>query len=477
MLVFPSSMARAQGSADIALVNATVVDVEQARLIPRQTVLIRDGHIVRVGPAATTGTQGAGTRVDLKGAYVIPGLWDMHVHIGGQRDFEASAAYYGATFLRNGVTGVRDAGGNPRRLAMFDSIGRVRPGAFPRVIFAGQKLGPSDEPDERRGFQFSEVKPGIAERRANGATYIKLNHGLLPAQFRLALVECVAVRLRCVSHVPPGDTSFWLTAPGRGSYEHLFNIAEHVSKVPATELFAASDEYYWPTRFQRVLYKLRLRQQPMEPQRRQVVERDTTKDRDFFDAVARSGTWFTPTLVLHHQMTRTVDLLPSVFEPRMVLATLPDEERTPEQLQAGRDTWSLWNGVVRAMWRARVNLLAGTDFWGWHVPGASLHGELVLLQDAGIPAPDVLRMATLNPARYLGATDSLGSVTAGRVADLVVLRRNPLEDIRHVADIDMVVTRGHLLQRAALDSLASVAIDGSAALRRQAARDRVRGDS
>jgi len=88
-----------------------------------------------------------------------------------------------------------------------------------------------------------------------------------------------------------------------------------------------------------------------------------------------------------------------------------------------------------------------------HVPGAVLHAELVLLQQAGVPAAEVLRMATLNPARYFGARDTLGSVAAGRVADLVVLKANPLDDIRHVTGIDFVMSRGRLFRRAALDSL------------------------
>jgi imidazolonepropionase-like amidohydrolase len=118
-----------------------------------------------------------------------------------------------------------------------------------------------------------------------------------------------------------------------------------------------------------------------------------------------------------------------------------------------------------------VRMLAGTDFTGRHVPGVVLHAELALLQEeAGIPAADALRMATINPARYFVATDSLGSVAAGRVADLVVLRANPLDDVRNVGSIEMVMTRGLLLRRSALDSLESRARTSLARLRASSSR-------
>ena len=462
-LAFCSPAARAQGRGEVALVNATVVDVEHGRLLPRQTIVIRDGRILRIGPGGTS----AARRVDLRGGFVIPGLWDMHVHITPEeQNVQAAASYYGATFLRSGVTGIRDVGGNAHRLAAMDSIGRIA-GAFPRLIFSGAKIGPAD--DERGHFGIADVKSSIATRRANGATFMKLNPAFPTELFRQAFGECAAAGVRCVAHIPPADTSVWLTAPGRGSWEHLFNLSQHVSNLPAGELFAAEREYHAPTLLQRVMYKVRLRKRPMDPASSAVVHRDTTKDHDFFARVASSGGWFTPTLILHHQMTRTVELIPAAYDPQLALSAPPDEERSPEAFVAGQDTWKLLNGVLLAMWRAGTNLLAGTDFSARHVPGGSLQGELVLLQDAGIPAADVLRMATLNPAKYLGAADTLGSVSAGRVADLVVLRRNPLEDIRSVAEIEMVVTRGRLLGREALDSLTGAAIRARAAMIRETA--------
>ena len=444
--------ATAQGDPVVAMVNATVVDVEHGTLLPAQSIVTRQGRITYVGPAAGANIPRGAVRVDLRGQYVIPGLWDMHVHIAPEGDPGDLASYYGSLFVAHGVTGVRDAGGDPSRLRSLDAIGRSGRGAMPRVIYAGTKVGPGDSASS---WGVSDARAAIAEHVASGASFIKLTPGYPVGLFRETLAACTAAGVRCVAHVPAADTATWLSRPGRGSYEHLFNISEHVSRVPAAEAFDAVREYEAPTLLQRVLYKLRLRRRPEEPERLRVAVRDSSKDAAFFGRLASSGTWITPTLVLHRQMTRTVDLLPSSTDSRLVLAATlrAGESRTDAQRQTAANTWALWNGLVAGMSAAHVPMLAGTDFGNMHVPGAVLHAELVLLQQAGVPAAEVLRMATLNPARYFGARDTLGSVAAGRVADLVVLKANPLDDIRHVTGIDFVMSRGRLFRRAALDSL------------------------
>ncbi len=438
----------------VAFVNATVVDVERGVLLPRQTILISRGRIDEVGPSATTRVPRGATRVDVAGRFVIPGLWDMHVHIGGvTADVGTSVGYYGSLFLANGVTNVRDAGGDGARLVTMDSIGRSRPGSMPRMVYAREKVGPA--PDQ--SWSADDVRRAVTARVEAGAQFIKLTPGF-PTEFLPAALEaCDSARLLCVAHVPPGDTGLWFARRGRGSYEHLFNLAEQVSRVPAAELFAGAREFERPKLWQRVLYKLRMRQRPEEPILQVIAVRDTTRDRAFFGSVASAGIWMTPTLILHQQIFPFAALLPASLDTTLAIRPVTLVPRTPAQRDVERRKWELWTGVLRSMHAAGVPLLAGTDFSGRHVPGAVLHAELALLQQEGVPAAEVLRMATINPARYFGATDTLGTVAAGRVADLVVLRSNPLEDVRHVAGVEMVMTRGHLLRRTALDSLTSTA--------------------
>lgn len=458
LLVAPLS-ARAQSTT--ALVNATVVDVERGTLVPNQSIIVAGDRIERVGPSASTPVPRGATRVDLRGRFVIPGLWDMHVHIAGNATVQDAGDYYGSLFLRNGVTGIRDAGGDAGVLHALDSIGRARPGMVPRLVYSGEKIGPRDG----ASWSIANVNDAIAARTKAGATYIKLVPDYPVALFKSTLEACAAARLRCVAHVPPADTSIWLSVPGHGSYEHVFNLGEHVSRLTSAELFKAFDEYRAPTLLQRVLYKVRLRTRPAEPQAMRLAERDTTRDAAFFGRVAASGTWITPTLVLFDQLTGASELLPSATDTTLAVAPTVRSRRSGAQGRNDQVNWNYWTGLVRALRDARVPMLAGTDFSAMHVPGAALHAELVLLQQAGLPAAEVLRMATLNPARYFGATDSLGSIAPRHVADLVVLRANPLEDVGHVGDIEMVMTRGRLLRASSLDSLT---------MRARASRDHLR---
>ena len=464
LVVSAPVQATAQGDPVIAMVNATVVDVEHGALLPAQSIVTSQGRITYVGPAAGANIPRGALRVDLKGLFVIPGLWDMHVHIAGDGDAGDLASYYGSLFVAHGITGVRDAGGNISRLRTLDAIGRTGRGAMPRLIYAGNKVGPGDSTSS---WGIADARSAIAARVASGASFIKLTPDYPVGLFAGTLAACSAAGVPCVAHIPAADTATWLSQPGRGSYEHLFNISEHVSRVPAAKVFEEVREYGAPTLVQRVLYKLRLRHRPQEPERLRVALRDSSKDAAFFGRLASSGTWITPTLVLHRQMTRTIDLLPSSVDARLVLAATlrASESRTDAQRQTAAGTWALWTGLVAGMSAAHVPMLAGTDFGNTHVPGAVLQAELVLLQQAGVPAAEVLRMATLNPARYFGATDTSGTVAAGRVADLVVLRANPLENVRNVAEIELVVSRGRLFRRAALDSLMNAARQAAARLR------------
>ena len=471
LLVAPDAEAQ---DAAVAFVNATVVDVERGVLVPRQTVVTNRGRIDRVGPASSTTVPRGATRVDLGGRYVIPGLWDMHVHLANGENVEALVGYYGSLFLANGVTGVRDAGGSAARLASMDSIGHARPGTMPRLVYAGDKVGPA--PGE--SWSTDDVRRTIASRIKARVHYIKLTPGFPPHLLPTALETCANARLLCVAHVPPADTSVWLSARGRGSYEHLFNLPEQVSRVNPSELYAAILEYNTPRFWHRVAYKLRLRRRPDDPRVRRLAVRDTSKDGEFFARLASSGVWFTPTLILHHQIAPAI-ALPS-YANDSTLALVPvawNPGRTPAHVDTTRLTWELSTGVLRSMHAAGVRMLAGTDFSGRHVPGAVLHAELALLQNEGVPAAEALRMATLYPARYFGAGDSSGTVAAGRVADLVVLRANPLDDVRNAAAIEMVMTRGHLLRRSTLDSLTSKARASLVQLRAAKATARGPGDN
>ncbi|HEX9563866.1 MAG TPA: amidohydrolase family protein [Gemmatimonadaceae bacterium] len=453
--------------ASTALVGAHVVDVERGVILPRQVVLVRGDRIVRVAPAGAVALP-RGTRVvRVDGAYVIPGLWDMHVHHYGNTRLAPDAprvvgtmsvSYFQALLVAAGVTGVRDMGGD--LAAIMESAPDIPRGTRvgPRLVATGQQLGGRPVVP---GAPFpirtvDDVRRSIALLQGSDAGHVKLVD-LPPELHRAALRACATAGIPCVSHLRPNMPLAEQSELGVRSLEHLFLFAENVSSYPFERIARWRDEAARPTIWRRILYKLRLRERPRTRLERASASYDSTKADHLFRLLARNGTRVTPTLLLHDLLNRVEPLDTLARNADFMTESLGpgfrSEVRSAEQLALARRTQALQFRLVREMHAAGVPLLAGTDAPLQSAPGFALHGELALLQRAGLRPIDALRTATLEPARYLGATDTLGTVREGRVADLVVLRRNPLEDVRHTRDIEMVMTRGRLLNRRQLDAL------------------------
>ncbi|HEX7122853.1 MAG TPA: amidohydrolase family protein, partial [Gemmatimonadaceae bacterium] len=162
-----------------------------------------------------------------------------------------------------------------------------------------------------------------------------------------------------------------------------------------------------------------------------------------FGALAASGTWVTPTLTIHDLMLRVGRRLDAARDTTFFLEAgtpgLFSETRSAKTLRLAAENWALYQQVVRDLRDAGVKLLAGSDVPTQIVAGAGLQAELILLQRAGLSPLEALQTATLQPARYFAATDSMGTIAPGHVADLVFLARNPLEDVANVQTIEGVM--------------------------------------
>ena len=468
----------------LAFVGANVVDVEKGVVRPHTTIVTVGDRIVYAVPDGSIRLPDGARTVRLSGAYVIPGLWDTHVHLGAgswmniRPDSDRARAlamrYFGALFLASGVTAVRDLGGDLATLRAADSTARAAPRelAFPRLLFTGQKLGthpvlpgapfPLKSPDD--------VARSVDLLKAAGATQVKITD--LPASFtRAALVACRRVGLPCVSEEANTLSVLRDLEVGPVSYEHLIGIVEYTAPGDPTETLRREYEADHPTLTQRILYHLHLRTRPhRSPQDDAVLAHDSVRAASLFGMLARRGVSVTPTMVIMDLVARAISVdSASRGDPSLMIepptTAVQELHRDGADDARARRLWALDERLVREMRDAGVNILAGTDSPLQCVPGRTLYRELTLLQRAGLTPAQALRTATLNPAKYLGATDTLGTIKAGAVADLVVLAGNPLEDISHVRDIDMVVARGRLWRRPQLDSLLDIARESLAALR------------
>ena len=413
----------------VAITHVTVIDGTDPAPRPDQTVVLRGRHIVAVGPARATAVPPGSRVLDGRGRFLIPGLWDMHVHTDVPAGREVLRLY-----VQNGVLSVRDMAGAWAQLTAWRrdiAAGRL---IGPRIMASGPYLEGGEigiphllarTPDEARAAVDSLSRLGV--------DLVKL-HGQLSRESWFAALRAARERgLRTGGHVPRSITAEEASDSGLGSLEHLLQIP--ISCTPAESLALAP-------RF------------PIQG----MLGRCTSADlAPLFARLVRNGTAVVPTQVAAYEISRwPLTDLPGDAYARHLPDTLrrfvarifqippgvpPDAYRTGEALFAKR------LALVGAMHRAGVVLLAGTDApLRNSPPGFGLHEELALLVRAGLPPFAALRAATLAPARWFGMQDSLGTLAPGQLADLVLLDANPLSDIRNVARIRAVVQQGRVLR-------------------------------
>lgn len=415
----------AQAQRPLAFEHVTVIDGTDPSPRPDQTVVILGSRIVSVGPSGTARIPRGARVVDGRGKFLIPGLWDMHVHtaIAGGRELLR-------LYAANGVTGVRDMAGDWRTLAAWRAdIARGRL-VGPRLVVSGPYLEGGDVPIPHILTRTPEEgRAGVDSLVALGVDFVKV-HGQLTRETYFAIARRARERgIPFAGHVSRLVGASHASDSGQRSIEHLLAVplactaAESVALRPRFTVQGA-------------------------------LGRCTTQPLDtLYARFVRNGTWMTPTLVAAVEIAAW----PGRAVPGDTLAHyLPETVRRyvagifpmPDSLPAGADSvgravHALRAAQVAAMHRAGVRILAGTDApLRNSPPGFGLHEELMLLVRGGLAPFEALRAATLEPARFLGMTDSAGTVAPGRLADLVLLEANPLDDIRNIRRIVAVVMNG-----------------------------------
>jgi imidazolonepropionase-like amidohydrolase len=458
-------------SADVAIRGATVVDVAGGLLVPHQTVLIAGNRIVAVGPSDEVGIAPGADVVDAAGRYLIPGLWDLHVH--SVRSPEAVAQdgsidnveWHFPLFLAHGVTGVRnmnDATADPtleltnsvrRRLAEGDLLG-------PRLLASGPFI--DGDPPLGEG---AVVVRNAAEARAvvdrladAGADFIKPYENLSREAYFAIMDQARRRGIPVDGHLPFRVTAEEAAAAGQRTAEHPEVMAAGCSTdaEAVRDRFARmfSDDYDNLPENEQFLIQFRL-------YRAFYDTRDPAACEAAIEAFRRHGVAVLVDVVAYHHIVHADEILADTTSMRLVPhAVRRDWEERPagERFRAFqsilRPIILLELENVRLLHEAGVTLLAGTDAGvALQVPGLSLHRQLLRLTEAGLTPLEALHAATLNPARVLGLTDSLGTIEAGKLADLMLLDANPLADIRNTQKIRAVIADGRLYRRADLDRL------------------------
>ncbi len=427
----------------LTLTNATVIDVSNGTLRRDQTIVVDGNRIVGVGAAAAP-RQGRSQVVDVKGMYVIPGLWDMHTHayFGWSRDF--GDEYVLPLFIANGVTGIRDMGSD------LDAVLRARKAVAahqlvgPRMVVSGPML---DGPKATFAASIGVATPQDGRRavrllKRRGADFIKIQSGVPRESYFAVADEAKKQGMAFDGHVPDAIRASEAMAAGQRTFEHLIGIFE--ASTPDEDGF--------------LLRRYGAGKEPAANKSLAVfLDRfDPVRERALVQRLAASRVWQCPTLFWERGqwLVDVIDYLkdPDIaFTPRSwiekkyrssqkaILATMDTDPLEVRQRFVEHEL-----EVVRTLHAAGVPFLAGTDTpAGVDVtPGISLHLELQRFVAAGFTPLEALQTATLNPARFFKRLDDFGSVSAGRVADLVILRANPLEDIANTRTIAGLVADG-----------------------------------
>lgn len=441
--------------ADVLIRHATIVDVAQGSLLPGQAVATSGDRIVAVGPDAEVAKAWkARSTIDAKGRYLIPGLWDMHVHFGGGPALIDENKALLPLYVANGITTIRDASGDlpDDVLAWRADIAAGR--LFgPRLLSSGPKIegiAPVWKGTIEVGSE-ADVDAAIARLKALNVDFVKITDSTLkPELFLYAVRQARAAGMRTSGHIPQALTVGQALDAGLSSIEHL-DYAWHLG-VPDEARIAAD---FAAGRITRAEANARLNAG---------FDRDTAM-RAFRDMAAR-GVYVSPTL----NGSRVIAYLDrGGHEADPELAYIGPGIRktynwriergakaTPAEIAARHDHIDRLAGILPMLRDAGVPILAGTDAGflnSFNYPGFGLHDELELYVKSGLTPAEALRSATVTGPAWFGLQDRYGAVATGRMADLVLLEADPLQDIAATRKPLLVLLRGQVQDRTALDRM------------------------
>jgi hypothetical protein len=440
-------------SGSLVFVHATVVDVRAGHILRDQTIVVTGDRITAVSPRAKIPANAE--VADATGKFVVPGFWDMHAHALWsteqiQRMFDM--------FLANGVTTIRDMGSPLPVSETLSWRTRVANGTVlgPRIFAAGKLVdGPKPVwPESVSVGSEEQAREAVDVLSKDGVDFIKVYSRLPRVAYFAIAAEAKKDGISFVGHVPIYVSASEAAVAGQRSIEHLSEV-----------LFACSHDES-DLRKQLVATAIGAERDRVRKEQLKVVVNtfSAQKAMRLSQLFAKNGTWQVPTLLVQYTyaFVNPYELHDSHgirYVPASTVNGWVDrlssfrKIRDEKDMEAQKRSYQLEIQLVQMMRRSGVPFMAGTDAETFYPAGFGLHNELGLFVSAGFSPLEALQAATLNPSMYFGKTIDLGTVEVGKLADLVILEANPLDDIRNTERIAGVVTAGRYLDRQELDRL------------------------
>jgi len=432
--------------------HVTVLDTVAGIEVPDQTVIVSGDRILEVTDSNKAKLPSGAQVLEGKGKYLIPGLWDMHVHALFPERLDSMFPM----FVANGVLGIRDMGTS----MPLPDIERLR-----QDIASGSRLGPrfvaagpllDGRPKPFRPNFLAITTPELSRAtvdslKVDGADFIKVYSWLSRETFLAIAEEAKKQNISFGGHVPFSVPVLEASDAGMKSMEHLFGVVLACSAREdelRSEMLKGGANLPGDARLRLEMHDA-------------AASYDRRKAASIFAHLAKNKTWQVPTLDVLVPYARSFDTSITTdprlgYTPPSALQRWTEEAKSFTGGATSAKTFDKRAEIVDGMVRAGVPILAGTDA-AWYQPytyaGFSLHDELGLLVRAGLTPAQALKSATIDPARFLGRDKDLGSIERGKFADLVLLDADPLSDISNTQKINTVVVNGRVLDRKALDSL------------------------
>lgn len=414
------------GQGVYAITDVTLVPMDSERLVPGQTVIVRDGRIAEIGPAGSTTVPAGAATIPGRGRYLMPGLAEMHAHVPPDRGDAQWLEDVLFLYSANGITFARSMLGAPHHLELRERVERGELVA-PRIHTSGPSLNGNSVATPEDGRRM------VAEQRAAGYDFLKIHPGLDRARYDAIAAAAREHNIAFGGHVPDAVGIERALEAGQATIDHLDGymglLVREGAEAPAPGFFGFD------------LTDLA----------------DEARIPEAVRWTRAAGAWVVPTesLIRHILLPDPDNRLIRRDEMRYVPPGMRESwVRARSNLQAqpqynaerARRYIALRARLIAALQDGGANLLLGSDAPQWfNVPGFSLHRELAILVEAGLSPYEALASGTRNVARFLGEEDEFGTIAVGRRADLILLEADPLADVANVQRRAGVMLNGRWL--------------------------------
>ena len=425
-------------SADILITNATILDVESGEEIPGQMIAISGDTIQAVLDMEDSSRFSASKTIDAENGFVMPGLWDMHVHFRGGDTLVAENRNLLPLFLAHGVTTVRDAGGDIS-LDVLDWRQKIAAGQLegPSIFTSGPKLdGPNPAwPGSIKVDSLGDIPAALDSLEQLEVDYVKMYDGSLSKEVFYGIIAAAEDRgLKTTGHMPMSANILTGIDIGLDGSEHLYYVMKACSPK-ADSLSIVNPGYGMMDEI--------------------IATYDPELAEEVFKKLKENRVFITPTLHIGRTLSEILDvdhsrdsLLPYIGSgiKETYRGRIEGAKRARAAGSTMRENMEQKSmEMIKPMYDTGVPLLAGSDcgpFNSYVYPGGSLHKELERLVAAGLTPVEAIKTSVINGPAFFGLEESYGSVKAGKVADLIFLKSNPFSDIQNLLSVSSVLAKG-----------------------------------